>query len=567
MRDSPIENAVNPLEIMSKGFSASALTVVEGNLANNRLPLTLSVATVGADPSCDIWLPYPEVSPFHAVLARTPQGWWVRQVNPSHPIAVNGKTTTGAILSGGDRLAIGRLILELVDHPQKEIARENAPSFDRLHAAILAARHVEALELSWVLESRERRLAQRARRIAARLKEMAKPHDGENGALSPPDPKLENDESLRIVEEKLALEKARLNRLRVRLLDRWKKQRARAGTPVGKTGPEFNPLRPGPVNYPDQSRREVPAPAPSTLPQGSCEAATRAIAILEERKADLLQELAALAARGRGFDLSMGPGAKSTAQEDVLLVANLMTRHHAEWERDAQGTIKALEREQIALAQREHLVAEREALLETLLGQRSRQREELELSIHGAAQETRLANIRAESSEIEADRLRHELRQLTDSLNHRLSPANPRPETPVESWQDLVSRIDELASLLAKAGDWACQDLNASERAELEFLRFNSAMVGLSHDKRDKPAVRTMVEMACESIRTTLIPAIEEAIQAHQADNEPPDRRLLIEAHRWRIRAESLDNALRETRSLIRGQDRIPGDGQSNRAA
>ena len=114
--------------------------------------------------------------------------------------------------------------------------------------------------------------------------------------------------------------------------------------------------------------------------------------------------------------------------------------------------------------------------------------------------------------------------------------------------------LQTLIELLEKSGEWACEAPTASERAELEFLRFNITLYDnesmLSHDQAAM-GLRQLVQSTCEQIQNGPLAHLQEL--AGQSSNTTPniDRRLVMEAKRWKIRAETLEEALAETKRLL----------------
>jgi len=553
------------------GEPQASFVALEGRLSNNRVQISKILATLGFDPSCDIWLPYPEIKSLHAIMAKTAQGWWIRGTNHSS-IAINGKTVSEGALSQGDRLGIGRLILEFVDNNPVESNKSDFTLRQRLHASVLAAKHMESMEQRWAVELKESRLALRARRIANRLKSSANPQIDPTTNLVPLENTLGKDGRLQYREEKLALEQARLNRLRTRLITRWKKlnalQHAQPSSPHQQQPQDLGSQLKD-KNSP-KLRIHSPESAIATSGPGASDL-NREITLLLEQKSDLLMEIHELTLKAVKIRVEMAsrePLIRPATAEEIIEAPGPMADHQAERDLDTETTIKAIKKELIALAQREHMIAEREALLETLLGQRQRQREELDLSIDGAGKEIKLANTRAEESEIETNRLRLELEQLNQVLDRRISAQEISKSSAMpEAFGELNARLDRLTESLEKAADWACQDLDTSERAELEFLRFNSLLHGLSASDDAASSVRTMVDSACVEIRNSLIPEIDAILRAANCGFESPDRRLVIEAHRWKIKAETLGKALMETRALLQKNEINGSKVRTNQAA
>src|SRR5437764_3010816 len=69
---------------------------------------------IGRAPDCDICLPHPTVSRYHALLERRPDGLWLRDL-----VSVNGVSLAGrrlaepAVVHEGDRVGIGPFLLTL----------------------------------------------------------------------------------------------------------------------------------------------------------------------------------------------------------------------------------------------------------------------------------------------------------------------------------------------------------------------------------------------------------------------------------------------------------------------
>jgi hypothetical protein len=63
---------------------------------------------LGRRKSCDICLPYPNVSGLHCELVFKRGFWTIRDLNSTNGVLVNGKRITEAVLYPGDRIAIAR---------------------------------------------------------------------------------------------------------------------------------------------------------------------------------------------------------------------------------------------------------------------------------------------------------------------------------------------------------------------------------------------------------------------------------------------------------------------------
>lgn len=553
--------------------STSHLIVLEGRLAQTRLPLTQPIILLGSDPSCDIWLPYPEVAPRHAILAQTPTGWHIRVIDVSKTIAVNGKTTGFSAVCMGDRIGIGQQILELEVASNRRRSEPDAFTSLRLHAAAVAALHASAIEDRWTLDQNRRTMIRRTRQIARRLKlrEINEVPVEETQAKSAAPASLA---LLKDREDLLALERARLDRLRKRLLKRWNTQFGAARTALARREEEVqrreNMLlsKANALETRNNQRSLTPAAAPDSPS-------------LKHRHltlhSDLLADLDGLRQRNERIRNSLprdwpvpeqtrhqanvyghesGPVNDNDDVMRLVEAAEALAGFQARWDAEMASNLVSLEDQAIRMAQREHLIAEREALLETLLEQRVRQSDELNRTIHGAARDQSLSGLQREATEIEIKRLQRELASLNDIWNeHVASPVPHGDESPpAETLTSIQMHLQSLIELLEKSGEWACEAPTASERAELEFLRFNIALYEnesmLSHDQAAM-GLRQLVQSTCEQIQNGPLAHLQEL--AGQSSNTTPniDRRLVMEAKRWKIRAETLEEALAETKRLL----------------
>jgi hypothetical protein len=72
------------------------------------IPLCRRSLTMGRRASCDICLPFPNVSGHHCELAFT-DGWWIlRDRNSTNGIKVNGVRVTETVLHPGDTISIAK---------------------------------------------------------------------------------------------------------------------------------------------------------------------------------------------------------------------------------------------------------------------------------------------------------------------------------------------------------------------------------------------------------------------------------------------------------------------------
>jgi pSer/pThr/pTyr-binding forkhead associated (FHA) protein len=72
------------------------------------IPLLRSVMTVGRRRSCDICLPFPNVSGSHCELAFKDGYWYIRDLNSTNGIKVNGTRVQEKLVHPKDELLIGK---------------------------------------------------------------------------------------------------------------------------------------------------------------------------------------------------------------------------------------------------------------------------------------------------------------------------------------------------------------------------------------------------------------------------------------------------------------------------
>jgi predicted component of type VI protein secretion system len=80
--------------------------------------------TIGRAPESTIYLNNPLLSRRHAAIVRTPVGWELRDTGSRNGLYVNGVRKTRHLLNDGDRLAVGKFLLEVgCDGPPAAAAR------------------------------------------------------------------------------------------------------------------------------------------------------------------------------------------------------------------------------------------------------------------------------------------------------------------------------------------------------------------------------------------------------------------------------------------------------------
>ena len=91
----------------------ASLTAIGGPLAGASLPLGDLDVSVGRDETNVITLADSAVSPRHCVLARTPDGVAMRDLDPANPSFVNGLPASDRRLNDGDQIQIGESLFVL----------------------------------------------------------------------------------------------------------------------------------------------------------------------------------------------------------------------------------------------------------------------------------------------------------------------------------------------------------------------------------------------------------------------------------------------------------------------
>jgi pSer/pThr/pTyr-binding forkhead associated (FHA) protein len=89
-------------------FTGAALVVRRGPNAGSRFPLSAEVTTAGRAPDSEIFLDDVTVSRRHAEVARTAQGFLVRDVGSLNGTYVNRERIEELLLADGDEVQIGK---------------------------------------------------------------------------------------------------------------------------------------------------------------------------------------------------------------------------------------------------------------------------------------------------------------------------------------------------------------------------------------------------------------------------------------------------------------------------
>jgi adenylate cyclase len=74
----------------------------------DNMPLIREKLTLGRRESCDIFLPFPNISGLHCELTFRNGYWYIRDLNSTNGIKVNGVRVSDKLLHPGDELSIGK---------------------------------------------------------------------------------------------------------------------------------------------------------------------------------------------------------------------------------------------------------------------------------------------------------------------------------------------------------------------------------------------------------------------------------------------------------------------------
>jgi pSer/pThr/pTyr-binding forkhead associated (FHA) protein/Mg-chelatase subunit ChlD/N-acetylmuramoyl-L-alanine amidase len=94
--------------------SAVGVRVVTGQASRPFAPLRRGRLAIGRHPRCDLVLPDRQVSASHAMVQRTRYGYVLTDLNSKNGTYINGQRAPQALLSGGERLRMGKTELVFV---------------------------------------------------------------------------------------------------------------------------------------------------------------------------------------------------------------------------------------------------------------------------------------------------------------------------------------------------------------------------------------------------------------------------------------------------------------------
>ncbi|HZT81317.1 MAG TPA: FHA domain-containing protein, partial [Gemmataceae bacterium] len=92
------------------------LEITDAHGRRRRVELKRSRLLVGREPSCDVYLPHPNVSRRHAQIQRSPQGHWILQdLNSLNHVYVDERPVQQIVLENGKEVRIAEYRLTLLE--------------------------------------------------------------------------------------------------------------------------------------------------------------------------------------------------------------------------------------------------------------------------------------------------------------------------------------------------------------------------------------------------------------------------------------------------------------------
>jgi predicted component of type VI protein secretion system len=117
--------------------------IVNGELVpvggGDTIPLIREVMVVGRRETCDIRLPFPNISGMHCQLIFRDGYWYVRDLNSTNGVKVNGDRVQEKLLRPKDELKIGKRLFHILYEPptDRRHAFDEEPDEDILSQTLL----------------------------------------------------------------------------------------------------------------------------------------------------------------------------------------------------------------------------------------------------------------------------------------------------------------------------------------------------------------------------------------------------------------------------------------------
>jgi pSer/pThr/pTyr-binding forkhead associated (FHA) protein len=98
------------------GQQLSAKEIAQPSVPVEKLFASKARLVIGRAPDCDVCLPHPMVSRYHALLERRPEGLRIRDLSSVNGVSVNGRRVFEPMpISEGDRVGVGPYLFTLTD--------------------------------------------------------------------------------------------------------------------------------------------------------------------------------------------------------------------------------------------------------------------------------------------------------------------------------------------------------------------------------------------------------------------------------------------------------------------
>jgi pSer/pThr/pTyr-binding forkhead associated (FHA) protein len=227
---------------------SGVLVLQNGRQAGSRRPLNMATTFVGRSQGCDIRLNIDGVDAMHCALVHGPDGLVVRDLNSSNGTFVNGERVTTVPIRNGDILKIGpfqfRVDLSSTGAPRRPVnSDENAREAVIIQVAAVAAQQAALEEDESRLLQQRNDLQQQEQQLAAHLAEKQKKMQSWSEHIKAEREGLRRQkvEQQKILtrweselsevkenqgeeQERLIVERQRINKVYERLRQRWQRQ-------------------------------------------------------------------------------------------------------------------------------------------------------------------------------------------------------------------------------------------------------------------------------------------------------------------------------------------------------
>jgi serine phosphatase RsbU (regulator of sigma subunit) len=165
------------------------LEITDAQGRRRRVELKRSRLLVGREPTCDVYLPHPNVSRRHAQIQRSPQGAWILQdLNSLNHVYVEDQPVQQIVLEAGTEVRIAEYRLTLIEASTvidpARLASETGESWTNLGPGWLDQLHVFQRDLLRAEQPR-----QVLEKLAQEFCRVAQPHVVAVGTVNAPGPR------------------------------------------------------------------------------------------------------------------------------------------------------------------------------------------------------------------------------------------------------------------------------------------------------------------------------------------------------------------------------------------